>query len=72
MRHRGIRKKFEWSEIRVNTPKFVRYYKGENRNLVINEERTKIVRRIFLDFLQGETPEKYSKNSERRKGSKLK
>ncbi|WP_444474496.1 recombinase family protein [Streptococcus sanguinis] len=53
----GIRKKFERGEIRVNTTKFVGYDKGENGNLVINEEQAKIVRRIFQDFLQGETPE---------------
>lgn len=32
------------------------YYKGENGNLVINEEQAKIVIRIFRNFLQGETP----------------
>lgn len=53
----GIRKKFERGEIRVNTTKFVGYDKGDNGNLVINEEQAKIVRRIFRDFLQGETPE---------------
>lgn len=53
----GIRKKFERGEIRVNTTKFVGYDKGENGNLVINEEQAKIVRRIFQVFLQGETPE---------------
>jgi hypothetical protein len=58
----GIRKKFERGEIRVNTTKFVGYDKGENGNLVINEEQAKIVRRIFRDFLQGETPESIARS----------
>lgn len=53
----GIRKKFERGKIRVNTTKFVGFDKDENGNLIINEEQAKIVRRIFRDFLQGETPE---------------
>ena len=58
----GIRKKFERGEIRVNTTKFVGYDKCENGNLVINEEQAKIVRRIFRDFLQGETPESIARS----------
>jgi DNA invertase Pin-like site-specific DNA recombinase len=58
----GIRKKFERGEIRVNTTKFVGYDKGENGNLIINEEQAKIVRRIFQDFLQGETPESIARS----------
>lgn len=58
----GIRKKFERGEVRVNTTKFVGYDKGENGNLVINEEQAKIVRRIFWDFLQGETPESIARS----------
>ena len=58
----GIRKKFERGEIRVNTTKFVGYDKGENGNLVINEEQAKIVRRIFRNFLQGETPESIARS----------
>ncbi|WP_425603003.1 recombinase family protein [Streptococcus anginosus] len=58
----GIRKKFERGEIRVDTTKFVGYDKGENGNLVINEEQAKIVRRIFRDFLQGETPESIARS----------
>ena len=58
----GIRKKFERGEIRVNTTKFVGYDKGENGNLVINEEQAKIVRRIFQVFLQGETPESIARS----------
>ena len=58
----GIRKKFQRGEIRVNTTKFVGYDKGENGNLIINEEQAKIVRRIFQDFLQGETPESIARS----------
>ena len=58
----GIRKKFERGEIRVNTTKFVGYDKGENGNLIINEEQGKIIRRIFQDFLQGETPESIARS----------
>lgn len=58
----GIRKKFERGEIRVNTTKFIGYDKGENGNLIINEEQAKIVRRIFQDFLQGETPESIARS----------
>ena len=57
----GIRKKFERGEIRVNTTKFVGYDKGENGNLVINPQQAKIVRRIFHDFLEGESPESIAK-----------
>lgn len=58
----GIRKKFERGEIRVNTTKFVGYDKGEDGNLVINPQQAKIVRRIFRDFLQGETPESIARS----------
>lgn len=58
----GIRKKFERGEIRVNTTKFVGYDKWEDGNLVINPQQAKIVRRIFRDFLQGETPESIARS----------
>ena len=58
----GIRKKFERGEIRVNTTKFVGYDKWEDGNLVINPQQVKIVRQIFRDFLQGETPESIARS----------
>ena len=58
----GIRKKFERGEIRVNTTKFVGYDKWEDGNLVINPQQAKIVRQIFRDFLQGETPESIARS----------
>lgn len=57
----GIRKKFERGEVRVNTKKFVGYDKGEDGNLVINPQQAKIVRRIFHDFLEGDSPESIAK-----------
>lgn len=62
MRPGGIRKKFERGEIRVNTTKFVGYDKWEDGNLVINPQQAKIVRQIFRDFLQGETPESIARS----------
>ena len=58
----GIWKKFERGEIRVNTTKFVGYDKWEDGNLVINPQQAKIVRQIFRDFLQGETPESIARS----------
>ena len=57
----GIRKKFERGEVRVNTKKFVGYDRGEDGNLVINPQQAKIVRRIFHDFLEGDSPESIAK-----------
>ncbi len=49
----GHRKKFESGRYSLTYSHFLGYDKGEDGNLVINEEQAPIVRRIYSDFLLG-------------------
>ena len=52
----GQRKRFADGKVTVPFKRFLGYDKGENGNLVVNEEQAKIVRRIYGLFLQGRSP----------------
>lgn len=51
----GIRSRFQQGTPHINTKRFLGYDKGENGQLVINEEQARVVRRIFREFLEGWT-----------------
>ena len=51
----GLRKRFADGKFSVGYSRFRGYDKGEDGNLVINEEQAKIVRLIFRLFLEGMT-----------------
>lgn len=57
----GQRKRFQDGKVSVPFGRFLGYDKGEDGNLVINEEQAKIVRRIYGLFLQGKTPYQIAK-----------
>lgn len=52
----GMRKRFADGKVSVPFGRFLGYDRGENGNLVINEEQAKIVRKIYGLFLQGKSP----------------
>lgn len=52
----GQRKRFADGKVTVPFKRFLGYDRGENGELVINEEQAVIVRRIYAMFLQGRTP----------------
>ena len=52
----GQRKRFQDGKVTVPFKRFLGYDRGEDGNLVINEEQAVTVRRIYALFLQGKTP----------------
>ena len=52
----GQRKRFSDGKVTVPFGRFLGYDRGENGNLVVNEEQAKIVRKIYGMFLQGRSP----------------
>ena len=52
----GQRKRFADGKVTVPFKRFLGYDRGEDGNLVINEEQAVIVRRIYGMFLQGRSP----------------
>ena len=52
----GQRKRFADGKVTVPFKRFLGYDRGENGELVVNEEQAVIVRRIYALFLQGKTP----------------
>lgn len=52
----GQRKRFADGKVTVPFKRFLGYDRGEDGNLVINEEQAVIVRRIYGLFLQGRSP----------------
>ena len=52
----GQRKRFADGKVTVPFKRFLGYDRGQDGNLVINEEQAKIVRRIYGLFLQGRSP----------------
>lgn len=52
----GQRKRFADGKVTVPFSRFLGYERGEDGNLVVNEEQAKVVRRIYALFLKGKTP----------------
>lgn len=57
----GMRKRFSDGKVTVPFKRFLGYDRGEDGNLVINEEQAKIVRKIYGLFLQGRSPYQIAK-----------
>lgn len=57
----GMRKRFADGKVTVPFRRFLGYDRGEDGNLVINEEQAKIVRKIYGLFLQGRSPYQIAK-----------
>jgi len=68
----GIRHNFRQGIVHMNTTNFMGYDTDKDRNLIINEEQAKVVRRIFREFEEGWTPSEIAKhlNDENIKGVK--
>ena len=52
----GQRKRFQDGKVTVPFKRFLGYDRGEDGNLVVNEEQAAIVRKIYGYFLQGRSP----------------
>ena len=52
----GQRKRFADGKVTVPFKRFLGYDRGEDGNLVVNQEQAKVVRRIYQMFLTGMTP----------------
>ena len=57
----GMRKRFADGKVTVPFGRFLGYDRGEDGNLVVNEEQAKIVRKIYGLFLQGRSPYQIAK-----------
>ncbi len=57
----GQRKRFADGKVTVPFGRFLGYDRGSNGELIINEEQTKIVRKIYGYFLQGRSPYQIAK-----------
>jgi len=49
----AARRKFQRGEVIINTSRFLGYDKDEEGHLVINKEESKVVKRIFQEYLEG-------------------
>ncbi len=61
----GIQYRFQQGKVMVNARCFLGYDKDEDGNLVINPEQAEIVKRIFLEYLEGASCQKIAKGLER-------
>lgn len=59
----GQRKRFADGKVTVPFKRFLGYDMGEDRNLVVNPEQAKLVKRIYGMFLQGKAPQYYVKGN---------
>lgn len=57
----GMQYRFQNGEVMVNAKCFLGYDKDENGNLVINPQEAEIVKRIFLEYLEGASCQKIAK-----------
>lgn len=57
----GMRKRFADGKVSVPFGRFLGYDRGEDGNLVINEDQAKVVRKIYGFFLQGKSPYEIAK-----------
>ena len=49
----SFQKKYEDGIVTINTKNFLGYSKDENKNIIINNEEAKTIRRIYQEFLNG-------------------
>lgn len=49
----GIRRRFEQGQLHINHTKFLGYDKDKDGNLIVNEQQSKIVKRIYKELLDG-------------------
>lgn len=57
----GQRKRFADGKVSIPFGNFLGYDRGADGNLVVNKEEAKIVKKIYLYFLEGNTPYKIAK-----------
>jgi len=51
----GIKRQFESGRVLVNTTRFLGYDKNKDKELIINDAQANIVRRIFMEYLEGKS-----------------
>ncbi len=60
----GMQYRFQQGKLMINTTGFLGYDKDEDGKLVINPEQAEIVKRIFLEYLNGSSCQKIAKGLE--------
>lgn len=63
----GLQFRYQEGKVQVNHNHFLGYTKDEDGNLIVDEEEAKIVRRIYLEFLNGASLRDISEGLERDK-----
>ena len=63
----GLQFRYQEGKVQVNHNHFLGYTKDEEGNLIVDEEEAKIVRRIYLEFLNGASLRDISEGLERDK-----
>lgn len=61
----GMQYRFQNGEVMVNAKCFLGYDKDESGNLVVNPQEAEIVKRIFLEYLEGASCQKIAKGLKR-------
>ena len=49
----GIQYRYQQGEIQINHNRFLGYTKDENKRLVIDPEEAEVIKRIYLEYLEG-------------------
>ena len=62
---RGIQYRFQQGKVMVNARCFLGYDKDENGQLIINPEEAEVVKRIYLEYLEGASCKKIARGLER-------
>ncbi len=63
----GIRRQFEQGKVALNPTKFIDYGKDDDGSLIINEPLAKVVRRIFIEYLDGKGPNRIARGKKLRR-----
>lgn len=61
----GLQYRYQHGKVLLNSKYFLGYDKDEDGNLVVNPKEAEIVKRIFLEYLQGSSCQKIAKGLER-------
>ena len=61
----GLQYRYQHGKVLLNSKYFLGYDKDEDGNLVVNPKEAEVVKRIFLEYLQGSSCQKIAKGLER-------
>ena len=59
----GLQYRYQHGKVLLNSKYFLGYDKDEDGNLVVNPKEAEVVKRIFLEYLQGSSCQKIAKGN---------